>query len=49
LDIRKFKIKSKATVTNIDNSSLRDILPNELVFDVPIDPLTIGANLTWHF
>ena len=49
LDIRKLKIKSKATVTNIDNSSLRDILPSELVFDVPIDPLTIGANLTWHF
>jgi outer membrane protein len=48
-DVRKFKIKNKATVTNIGNSSLSNILPEELVFDVPIDPITLGIHLVWHF
>ena len=49
LDIRKIQINSKATVTNIGNTALHDVLPDELVFDVPIDPLVIGINLAWKF
>jgi outer membrane protein len=49
LDVRKFNIESTATVTNIANSSLKDVLPAELSFEVPIDPLTIGLSLAWEF
>jgi|TARA_B110000014_G_C20121584_1_gene594608 outer membrane protein len=49
LDIRKFNIESKAKVTNIDNSSLKGILPNTFEFDVPIDPTTIGLSLVKEF
>jgi outer membrane protein W len=49
LDVRKFNIESTATVTNIENSSLKDVLPPTLSFVVPIDPLTIGLSLAWEF
>jgi outer membrane protein len=49
LDLRKFNIESTATVTNIGNSSLGEILPSTLSFKVPIDPLTIGLSLAWVF
>ena len=49
LDVRKFNIESTATVTNIDNSSLKGVLPSTLSFEVPIDPLTIGLSLAWEF
>ena len=49
LDVRKFNIESTATVTNIANSSLTDVLPAELSIEVPIDPLTIGLSLAWEF
>ena len=49
LDVRKFNLESSATVTNIDNSSLSDVLPASLVFDVPLDPLTIGLGLSFEF
>ena len=49
LDVRKFNIESTATVTNIENSSLKDTLPPTVSFVVPIDPLTIGLSLAWEF
>ena len=48
-DLAKFNIESTATVTNIGNSSLGEILPSTLSFKVPIDPLTIGLSLAWIF
>ncbi|HJM14755.1 MAG TPA: OmpW family outer membrane protein [SAR86 cluster bacterium] len=49
LDVRKFNLETKANVTNIDNSSLVDVLPATLSFDTPLDPVTIGIGLTWVF
>ena len=49
IDVRKYNIKSTARVTNVNNSSLRDILPNIFEFDVPIDPITIGISLVKEF
>jgi len=49
IDIRKFNLESTATVTNIENSSLKDVLPSNLIFDVPLDPLTIGVGLSFEF
>lgn len=49
LDIRKFNLESTASVTNIENSSLAEILPSSLVFDVPLDPITIGVGLSFEF
>jgi outer membrane protein len=49
IDIRKYNIESTARVTNINNSSLKGILPNIFEFDVPIDPITIGISLVKEF
>ena len=49
LDVRRWKIQTTAHVTGIESSSLSNILPDQIVFDVPLDPLTIGLSLTYEY
>jgi len=49
LDVRRWNIRTTAHVTEIESSSLSTILPDQLVFDVPLDPLTIGLSLTYEY
>ena len=49
LDVRRWNIQTTAHVTGIKSSSLSTTLPDQLVFDVPLDPLTIGLSLTYEY
>ena len=48
LAARRWEIQSTAHLTGIDKSSLPNILPHHLVFDVPHNPLTIGLSMTFQ-
>ena len=48
-DLRRWEIQTTVHLTEIDKSALPNILPHHLVFDVPLDSLTIGLSMTFQY